>query len=300
MSIAVLPPIAASTWPTSVVGTADPRDAPEIGRSGEPGDVGRAATAERDERPGAVEPELAPQPPQHPDRLRLLPGRKVVRRRQPVAERLLCARPVDAHHVRRRPRARRGRRRARARRAGRASRARGARRPRRAPRCRRRSRPRPRPRGRAAGAPRTAGGTSSRCARAAGSSCARAARRSAGRRRRRSVNAPRIVSRFSGDRHRAAAERDHAGLGVRERDPRPRAPRSGGTPPPALVEQLGDRLARALLDRRVEVEERAAEARRELAAERRLAGAHEPDQDDVPVEGVFGTERGSGQEMRSR
>ena len=66
---------------------------------------------------------------------------------------------------------------------------------------------------------------------------------------------------------------------------------------PALLEQLGDRLAGALLDRVVEVEERAVEPRRQLAAERRLAGAHEPDQDDVPVERVHS---GSDHAMRSR
>ena len=77
-----------------------PRHAAQVGRGGEAGDVGRAAAAERDERPVAVEPQLAPQPPQDADRLRLLARRQLVRRREPVAERLLRARPVDAHHVR--------------------------------------------------------------------------------------------------------------------------------------------------------------------------------------------------------
>ena len=61
-SIAVLPPIAASTWPTSVVGTATHGIAAQVRRRDEAGDVGRAAAAERDERAVAVEPQLAPEP----------------------------------------------------------------------------------------------------------------------------------------------------------------------------------------------------------------------------------------------
>ena len=55
-SIAVLPPIAASTWPTSVVGTATQSTPRRYVAAAKPArSVGRAA-AERDDRPAAVEP----------------------------------------------------------------------------------------------------------------------------------------------------------------------------------------------------------------------------------------------------
>ena len=50
-----------------------------------------------------------------------------------------------------------------------------------------------------------------------------------------------------------------------------------------LCEELGDRRAELLLDHLVEVEERPVEAPRHLAADRRLAGSHEADEDDVLV-----------------
>ena len=49
-SIAVLPPIAASTCATRLVATRHPGDAAQICRGGEAGGVGRAAAAERDDR----------------------------------------------------------------------------------------------------------------------------------------------------------------------------------------------------------------------------------------------------------
>src|SRR5207247_6643639 len=55
---------------------------------------------------------------------------------------------------------------------------------------------------------------------------------------------------------------------------------------PPLGEDLADRLAGALLDRGVEIEEGALEPLAELPAERRLARAHEADEDDVAPEGV--------------
>ena len=50
---------------------------------------------------------------------------------------------------------------------------------------------------------------------------------------------------------------------------------------PVLREELGDRRAELLLDHLVEVEERPVEPPRHLAADRRLAGSHEADEDDV-------------------
>src|ERR671935_51589 len=82
--------------------------------------------------------------------------------------------------------------------------------------------------------------------------------------------------------HRPAADRDDAGL----------APGGGVLNELCLdraegelalaCEQLPDRAVRAL-DLAVDVVERAAEAARDLAAERGLASAHEPDQDEVPL-----------------
>jgi hypothetical protein len=51
----------------------------------------------------------------------------------------------------------------------------------------------------------------------------------------------------------------------------------------ALLEQLRDRLSGCALELPVEVDEPAAEPRRDLRAERRLARAHESDESDVPV-----------------
>ncbi len=53
--IAVLPPIAASTAASSVVGTRDERDAALIGRRGEPDRVADRAAADADDEPAPVE-----------------------------------------------------------------------------------------------------------------------------------------------------------------------------------------------------------------------------------------------------
>ncbi len=76
----------------------DPGDAAEIGRGSEARDVGRAAAAERDDRAAAIEPQLAPEALDDRDRLRLLPGRQIMRRDEAVAERFLGPGAVDAHH----------------------------------------------------------------------------------------------------------------------------------------------------------------------------------------------------------
>ena len=97
MSIPVLPPIAASTWPTSVVGTAThgtPRR--YVGRD-EPREVGRTAAAESDDRAAAIEPQLAPQPLGDRTALRRLSRRQLVHRRETAPERLLRPNAVDAH-----------------------------------------------------------------------------------------------------------------------------------------------------------------------------------------------------------
>src|SRR5207253_666000 len=87
-------------------------------------------------------------------------------------------------------------------------------------------------------------------------------------------------------RHGPAPQRDHGGVGGGQRHPH-----GVLLDPPELVlaalgEELGDRLAGAFFDRGVEVEERAVEAIAELPAERRLARAHETDEDDVAAERV--------------
>ncbi len=51
----------------------------------------------------------------------------------------------------------------------------------------------------------------------------------------------------------------------------------------ARLEELDDRLARAVLDLVVGVDELPAEPERDLLSDRRLAGAHEPDQGEVSV-----------------
>ena len=100
MSTAVLPPIAASTWPTSVVGTAT---------HGTPRRY--VAAAKPAVSVSAPPPSATTVPPRSsvssdhsrsttPSLLRLLARRQLVRRDEPVAERLLRARPVDAHHRR--------------------------------------------------------------------------------------------------------------------------------------------------------------------------------------------------------
>ena len=84
-------------------------------------------------------------------------------------------------------------------------------------------------------------------------------------------------------RHRAAAERDH------RRRPRPERLQRGlllahaELDLAALLEDLGDGLAQAALDLAVEVDEPPAQPLRELQPERRLAGAHESDEREMPV-----------------
>ena len=78
----------------------DPRHAAQVGRRGEARRRRCAAAAERDERSRAVEPQLAPEPLDDVPLLRLLAARQLVRRDEPVAERVLRRGAVDAHHRR--------------------------------------------------------------------------------------------------------------------------------------------------------------------------------------------------------
>src|SRR5579864_1426979 len=80
-------------------GDGDPGHSAEICRGCISRRVGRAAAAERDDRPPAVEPELLPQPVDGGERLRLLAGRELVRLREPLAERELRVHAVDACDV---------------------------------------------------------------------------------------------------------------------------------------------------------------------------------------------------------
>ena len=96
-----------------------------------------------------------------------------------------------------------------------------------------------------------------------------------------------------GARHGAAAEGDHQRVWRRQRNPRRVALDLPEGALAALLEELRDRLPRPLLDRAVEVEELAPEPHRRVAAERRLSGAHEADEDDVPAEGVEVAQRAS-------
>ena len=95
-----MPPIAASTCATRLVGTGTHGDAAQVRRRGEAGRVGRAAAAERDDRPAPVEPQVLPEPVERRERLRLLAGRQLVRLREPRAERELRVHAVDAGDVR--------------------------------------------------------------------------------------------------------------------------------------------------------------------------------------------------------
>ncbi len=84
-------------------------------------------------------------------------------------------------------------------------------------------------------------------------------------------------------RHGAAAERDHLrGQRVQE---------LGEVAELRLAELLlaerepfGNRTRRAPLDLRVEIDERPVQEQRDVLAERRLAGAHEADDRDVPLQ----------------
>jgi hypothetical protein len=81
---------------------------------------------------------------------------------------------------------------------------------------------------------------------------------------------------------RAAAEREHdAGAVKQVRDHLVLKGAEAGLS--VVREHLPDRLARPLFDHLVAVGERDAEVRGEQAAHRRLARAHEPDEDDHPA-----------------
>ena len=87
-------------------------------------------------------------------------------------------------------------------------------------------------------------------------------------------------------RHGPAPQRDHGGVGGGQRHPH-----GVLLDPPelllaALGEELRDRLPGTFLDRGVEIEKGPLQAFRELPAERRLARAHEADEDDVAAERV--------------
>ena len=77
-----------------------PRHPAHVGGRGEPGKVGRAAAAEADDRAVPADPQCAPEPLEHRDRLRGLAGRDLVARRVPIAERELRSDAVDPGHVR--------------------------------------------------------------------------------------------------------------------------------------------------------------------------------------------------------
>src|SRR5581483_8914760 len=262
-----------------------PPDSAQIRRRGEARDVRRASPAEGDDGAFAVESELAPEARDHRRLLCLLARRQLVRRLQPRAERLLRARPVDAHHVR--VRAERDRAVA----------------------------------GNKLAEPVEAAALRVH-ARRGEHRRLRVVRDGVGdlaverlpvlvepaeqllvlgeRPRRPSGAAPGEVDvdvdeedELRGERRagrrardRTAPECDDGGLRCRERDPH----RVLLDPPelllPALGEERRDRRPRPLLDRGVEVEERTAEPLRELLAERRLPRSHEPDEGDVAPERV--------------
>ena len=267
----VLPPIAASTWPTSVVGTATHGTPRRYVAAANPADVGRAAAAEGDDRAAAIEPELAPQARDDRDRLRLLPDRSSCigdepRRRAPPAR---GRRRSPSRCCRRR--APPGRRRARARRAGRGRRARSGRLP--------------------AASTIPVVSVGDRVCRLAVDRLAlgvEAAKLGLVARERALEPPGPLPRRVDVDLHqhgegrrdelarlrapeRAAAERDHGRLGARERHPGC-VPLDLAEPAlAALLEQLGDRLPGPLLDRPVEVEELPAEPCRRVLPVRRLA-----------------------------
>ena len=241
----------------------DPRHAAQVGRRREARDVGRAAAAERDERAAAVEPQLAPEP-RAGSRLPSPPRPTAARASWRAGRRAPAARAARRCPSRaRRRRAPPARRPARARRAGRASPARGGRRRRRAPRRRRRSTT-------ASATSRYSGcrssyrrGTAPRPARADGSSGGRAihavAQVDVAQHRERA--AQRLADLGRGDG--AAAERDHAAAPGRASATRTACASSSRKPSsPRSSNSSRDRLRRALLDRLVEVEERAVEPRR--------------------------------------
>ena len=76
-----------------------PRHAPHVRRGGEARQVGRAAAAEGEDRAVPPDPQRAPEPLEHGDRLRVLAGRNLVQRDVAVAERELGGDAVDARDV---------------------------------------------------------------------------------------------------------------------------------------------------------------------------------------------------------
>ena len=99
-SIAVLPPIAASTWATRLVATGVQAMPRRYARCREPGRVRRAAAAERDDRAAPVEAQVLPEAVDRGERLRLLARRQLVRLRETRAEGELGIHAVDAGDVR--------------------------------------------------------------------------------------------------------------------------------------------------------------------------------------------------------
>ena len=98
--MAVLPPMAASTCPTSVVGHGDPRHAAHVGRGGEAHDVRGAATTERDERTVATDPKRRPEALERGNALRRLARGNLVHADVARSKRQLRPHSVDPRDVR--------------------------------------------------------------------------------------------------------------------------------------------------------------------------------------------------------
>ncbi len=86
--------------------------------------------------------------------------------------------------------------------------------------------------------------------------------------------------------HRSSTECDDSGVRVTQHVVRGLLLERPERRLPPLLEELGDRRARARLELAVEVDERPAEAGGRLAPEGRLARAHEPGQREVATERV--------------
>ena len=96
MSIAVLPPTAASTMPSSVVGTQHDGHAAQPGRGGEPGEVGRRSAADADHAVGPGHLRLGqpgPEPGEDGDVLGRLAARHLGRRPPGTRRRRARGRP---------------------------------------------------------------------------------------------------------------------------------------------------------------------------------------------------------------
>jgi hypothetical protein len=83
--------------------------------------------------------------------------------------------------------------------------------------------------------------------------------------------------------HRPTAERDHGRIRQTQRRKRVSLFLQTESRLAPLLEELGDRPAQLLLEVAVEIDERPAEALGDLRAERRLAGAHEAHERQVPA-----------------